>query len=165
MKKILLLLAILLPISISANAQAKHKANKETVRWHYELEPVAEGQSGSYKVKVWSFSKKKHVAEEQCKKNAVHGIIFKGYAANGRIRAQKALVPEFNAEEIHEEFFTKFFSTNGDYLKFVNVTSHVPEVIKRKKDYKVGMVVTVHKDALRKYLEDAGIIKKLGAGF
>ena len=39
------------------------------------------------------------------------------------------------------------------------------EVRKVGKQYKVGVVVTVSKDQLRKYLEDAGVIRSLTSGF
>ena len=38
-------------------------------------------------------------------------------------------------------------------------------VIKVGKEYKVGVKVLVNKDALRKAMEDAGIIKALGGVF
>jgi GTP-sensing pleiotropic transcriptional regulator CodY len=54
-------------------------------------------------------------------------------------------------------------------MKFVNCTSDgVPDensCVKVGKEYKVGIVVSVAKDALRKDLEDAGIIKGLSSGF
>ena len=34
-----------------------------------------------------------------------------------------------------------------------------------KKEYKVGVVVSVNKDELRKYLESEGILKGLASGF
>ena len=39
------------------------------------------------------------------------------------------------------------------------------EVVKVGKTYKIGLVVSVSKDALRKALEKAGVVKALGAGF
>jgi hypothetical protein len=39
------------------------------------------------------------------------------------------------------------------------------EVRKVGKEYKVGVVVTVNKDMLRKHLEEAGIVRGLGSGF
>ena len=50
-------------------------------------------------------------------------------------------------------------------MKYVSVTSASQEVIKVGKEYKVGMVVSVHKDALRKALENAGVVKGLSHGF
>jgi hypothetical protein len=49
-------------------------------------------------------------------------------------------------------------------MKYVT-TSGVPQTIKVGKEYKVGMVVSVSKDQLRRDLEAAGIIKGLATGF
>nr|WP_287495058.1 hypothetical protein [Candidatus Brachybacter algidus] len=72
-------------------AQSKKKADKETAIWRYELEPAGTGIQGSYQIKVWSYSKKAETAIEQAKKNAVHGIIFKGFPSKERLSGQKAL--------------------------------------------------------------------------
>lgn len=155
----------MLPLASVVFAGATTKADAQTAAWRYEIQPVAEGKQGTYKVKVWSFSKKKEVAQEQSKKNAVHGILFKGYAPAGRIHGQNPIVSDPSVQAEHADFFRSFFATGGDYMRFVSLTSNVPEYIKVGKEYKVGLIVTVQKDALRKYLEDNGIIRALNAGF
>ena len=166
MKTKTFLLVICLFSALSVFAGANKKADKQTIEWRYEIEPEGQGAQGSYKVKVWSFSKKQNVAQEQCKKNAVHGIVFKGYAGvPGKVAPQKPLVIDPAAVDQHADFFEKFFADGGDYMKFVQVVSGVPTVFQVGKEYKVGLIVIVQKDALRKYLEAAGVIKSLSAGF
>ena len=46
-----------------------------------------------------------------------------------------------------------------------SVVNALKGVIVGSKEYKVGVVLSVNVTALRKDLEDAGIIKSLGAGF
>ena len=66
----------------------------------------------------------------------------------------------------HKDFFKLFFDdTRGEYMKYVSLTSKPQDIIKVGREYKVGVVVSVHKDALRKSLENAGIIKGLSHGF
>ncbi|MBK6276177.1 MAG: hypothetical protein IPF58_16500 [Saprospirales bacterium] len=111
--------------------------------------------------KVWSYSKNAKVAIEQAKKNAVHGIVFKGFAGSGQIcPSQKALAPEVGVEDKHKDYFEKFFKDGGDYMKYVSVSGDgIPQTIKVGKEYKIGIIVSVMKDALRKDLEVAGVIK------
>ena len=90
-KLISLALIIVLGLSISVSAQAKKKANKDTEDFVYEIEGVGVGTQGTYLVKVWSYSKKPTVAINQAKKNAVHGIIFKGFSGKPGIPGQKPL--------------------------------------------------------------------------
>lgn len=166
------LIAIFLStLVLNSSAQAKKKAAADTERWRYELICVGTGSQGTYLVKVWSYSKKPDVAKEQALKNAVHGVIFKGFPGGNNCQSQKPMArnPELQTEKA--EFFEAFFNTeNGAYRRYVNFTTNgVPaagDVIKaNKKEYKVGVVISINKDELRKYLESQGIIKGLDAGF
>lgn len=150
-------------------SQARKKAENDTKEWRYEVEVVQQGTEGTYLVKVWSYSKKPNVAIEQAKKNAVHGIVFRGVAASGRVPGQKALTNNPNLEMEKQEFFDDFFADGGKYMKFVNVTGDgsvaAEDRMKVGKEYKIGVVVSVNVQALRSDLEAAGIIKGLNSGF
>jgi hypothetical protein len=167
-----ILLLSLLTFGLTAKAQkGKKKADKETIAWRYELEALATGVQGTYQIKVWSYSKNVETATEQVKKNAIHGIIFKGFPNKGREQGQKPLARHPNAYDENEKFFTEFFKTgSGDYLKFVTLANNgqigAGDRIKiSKKEYKIGIVVSVNVAELRKYLESNGIIKSLSNGF
>jgi hypothetical protein len=168
-KHTILIVLILFCFSVSGNAQAKRKANKDTEAWRYEIEAVQTGVQGTYLIKVWSYSKKPDVAIEQAKKNAVHGVIFRGFAGKQGIPGQQALTSNVSLEQEKADFFDPFFSNGGKYMKFVASTNDgavaAEDRMKVGKEYKVGVIVSVNVSALRKDLEDAGIIKKLGAGF
>lgn len=168
MKKTVLFALLL--ISAISFAQAKKKADQATEEWRYEIECAGIGTDGTYLIKVWSYSKKGSVAISQAKKNAIHGIIFKGFTGSGQgCNSQKPLVSNPNLEEEKEEFFKVFFEDGGKYMKFVNASSDgnvdAADRMKVGKEYKIGVVVSVMKDALRKDLEAAGIIKGLSSGF
>ncbi|HRO75533.1 MAG TPA: hypothetical protein PLP27_05245 [Crocinitomicaceae bacterium] len=166
--KLILILSFFVPTLCLAQ---KKKADKDTQQWRYEIQATDQQSSqGTYQIKVWSYSKNADVATEQAKKNAVHGIIFRGFPANGRVQGQKALTNNPNLEQEQESFFKDFFNTGGKYLKYVSLVNNgaiaAGDRIKiSKKEYKVGVVITVNVSELRKDLENAGIIKKLDAGF
>jgi hypothetical protein len=155
----------------TANSQVgkQNKADRQTVEWRYELEGMGTGANGTYLVKVWSYSKSANIAMEQAKKNAVHGIIFKGFSDAKGGQSQKALARDPNVEQEKEDFFSDFFAEGGKYMKFVSVTNDgaigAGDRIKVGKEYKVGVIVSVRKEDLRKDLEAAGIIKGLASGF
>ena len=167
--KIFTLSFLFLGFQLAANAQASKKADKDTREWRYEVEAVQQGVQGTYLIKVWSYSKKPEVAIEQAKKNAVHGIIFKGYTGTSSVPGQKALTTNVNLEQEKADFFDPFFSDGGKYMKFVSVTNdgaiEASDRMKVGKEYKIGVIVSVHVSALRKDLEDAGVIKSLSNGF
>lgn len=162
MKQYIVLLFLLFSCSWGAYAQGKKG-------YQYEIQSydgsVAADPHFSI-VKVWSYGKREKLTRRECAKNAVHGIIFKGYAAasmRSEDRGFKALCPE--GYDTHEDYFDKFFSS-GDYLQYVQESSNgelmATDVIKiAKREYKVGMIVVVNTEALRKRLEKDGIIKKL----
>lgn len=165
-----MLFAFLASTSYSQKA-AKKKADKQTEAWRYEIECSGVGTDGTYLIKVWSFSKKPAVAAEQSKKNAVHGIIFKGFVGNRDkgCPTQKPLANSPNLEMEKADFFDPFFEEGGKYMKFVSLSSDgnmgSKDVIKVGKEYKVAVILSVYKDLLRKDLEDAGIIRGLTSGF
>jgi len=170
--KLLILSYFLLSLNNLSFSQRKKKlANEDTEAWKYEIEAVKTGTQGSYLVKVWSYSKKPEIAIEQAKKNAVHGIIFQGFIGKQGVPGQKPLTNNSNLEFEKEDYFTTFFSDNGGkYMKFVSLTTDgsvsAEDRLKiDKKTYKIGVIVSVNVSLLRKELEDAGIINKLGAGF
>ena len=161
-----LLLIVLTSFSLSISAQNK-KADKDTRNWVYEIEPVGVGTQGSYLIKVWSYSKKPMVALEQAKKNAVHGIIFKGFTGIQGVPGQRPLTNNPNLEVEQAEFFKNFFAEGGKYMKFVNITNDgsvaAEDRLKIGKEYKIGVVVSVNVAGLRKDLEDAGMVRVLNS--
>jgi hypothetical protein len=164
------MLLFILPVTL-VSAQARKKAEQATREWRYELQCSGVGVDGTKLVKVFSYSKKADVAIEQAKKNAVHGMIFKGYAGNSATRCPSAPPLSNNpaVEKEKAEYFESFFDDGGPYMKFVAVSgdgSIAPgDRVKVGKEYKVGIVVSVMYDQLRKELENAGIIKGLSSGF
>ncbi|MDR1455748.1 MAG: hypothetical protein LBJ01_08865 [Tannerella sp.] len=165
MKKAIVLLML---VSFSCRT-AQKAADSYTRQWHYEINPVSVGTQGSYLIKVWSYSQKPDVAVEQAKKNAVHGIIFRGFTGMNGVMGKPPLTNSPNLEEEKRDFFDPFFADGGKYLKFVTLTNDgsiaAKDRLKVGKDYKIGVIVSVNVDLLRRDLEEAGIIRRLGAGF
>jgi hypothetical protein len=166
-----MLLAFSLSTNIYSQKKAKKKADQDTKNWRYEIQCVNVSSDGSYVIKVFSYSKNKNVAIEQSKKNAIHGVIFRGIPQSdiGCVR-QPPLARHPNLEEKNRDFFKEFFLENGNYQKFVTLTTDgaiAPEDRLRvgKKEYKIGIIVSVNIAGLRKQLESAGIIKGLSSGF
>lgn len=170
-KGFILVISLMLGFSVSSNAQGKKKAENDTNNWRYEINCINVGVKGTYIIKVWSYSKKPKIAIEQAKKNAVHGIVFRGFTGNGsNCNSQSALANNSNLANEQKDFFKEFFTDGGKYMQFVNLSNDGSidsgDITKvSKKEFKVGVIVSVNKDALRKDLEDAGIIKGLSTGF
>jgi len=166
MKKFLLLLltaAICLPMTAATIRQKK--ADKDTNQFRYEIECAGNAIQGTYLVKVWSYSKKASVAENQCRKNAVHGVIFKGYGGGQGCVSQRPLANQPGVEDQYKDYFKEFFAEGGEFQKYASIMEGTVETVKVGREYKVGVVVSVRKDDLRKALEAAGIIKTLNSGF
>jgi len=153
-------------IGFSQTKKDKKKADKQTEAYRYELVCAGTGVQGTYLVKVWTYAKNSDIAFEQSKKNAVHGVIFKGFTGNSidGCTSQRPMAANPTIEQEQSDFFKKFFGKGGDYMKYVSVSGG-REMVKVGNEYKVGVVVSVAKDQLRKDLEAAGIIKGLSSGF
>lgn len=148
-------------------AQSKRKADKQTAQWRYELQAaVGQAAEGAALVRVWTYSTKPTIAEGQAGKNAVHGIIFKGFPSSmdgTRIVGREPLINDPEIEEANKDYFKEFFKTGGAYQRYVSyIGNGIPDQqIKVGKEYKIGVVVIVLVDQLRKRLEDDGIIKAM----
>lgn len=165
MKKFLLLAALILATTLTGAAKKPTKSEQAMQQFRYELECAGNGVQGTYLVRVWTYDKKQKDAQAACARNAVHGVIFKGFAGGDGCIGQKALVPTPGAEMEHEDFFRLFFSDKGEYRKYVSVVAGSELCEKVGREYRAGAIVSIQKDELRKALEAAGIIKGLNYGF
>ena len=166
---ILMMAFVFSSISSSAQFNKKRKSKKDTHNFRYEIACIGEGKQGTYAIKVFSYSKKPRIAIEAAKRNAVHGIIFKGISG-GQCVNKPALARNPNLEQEKADFFKAFFANGGKYSKFVVASTdgaiEAGDITKvSKKEYKIGVNVSVNVALLRKDLEAAGIIKGLGSMF
>ncbi len=167
-----LLLILLLAFASGANAQWKNnKANEDTKIWRYDIECEGIAKRGSKLVKVWSYSKNKKHAISHAMKNAIHGIVFKGYAGGEQgCTPLKPLVKSTETETTYKDFFNDFFKDGGEYLKYVSAATDgniaAGDRLKvSRREYKIGAIVNVQYEQLRKRLEKEGIIRSLTSGF
>lgn len=151
------LILLILCLSVACNSNAK---KKEPIIG-YDIEySGAEGVSGTYMIQVWINTTKATLSTEEFKRYAVEGILFKGYA-----RPQQERVAPMVSDAIRQaksDFFNAFFE-NGDYSKYASVLGNTVKNLKiTKKEYRLGMIISISESQLRKDLEEAGIISKLG---
>ena len=135
--------------------------------YDYEVHSLGVGGQGSYLIKVYSYASNQKKAIERAKRDGVDAVLFKGIPAGPGVSAQKPLVsPQDHAK--NEKFFKEFYKS-GRYLQFVALsndgTIRPQDRLKVGSQYKIGVALSIQKDALRKYLESEGIIKKLGSIF
>lgn len=166
MKKLSFLIALLLPFIATAATPCK-KADKETEQMRYELQAtIGQAPEGSALVRVWTYSKKANVATDQAGKNAVHGILFKGYPSynegNNRIVGREAMITDANVQQEKQAYFDEFFADGGAYQRFISFIGNgePDKILKVDKEYKVAITVIVQVDALRQRLQEDGIISK-----
>lgn len=168
-KKIVIVALFVTGLLFATSCASSRKMNRDTEQFRYELEGVSTGSQNSYQVKVWSYSRSSNLAIEQAKKNAVHGIIFKGFPDNGRVKGQRPLASNPNLEQEKAEFFQEFFKDGGKYQKYVTLSNNgsiaAGDRMRIGSEYKIGVIVNVNVTSLRKDLEAAGVIKGLTGGF
>ena len=147
-----------------ASCGSASRLSKADTPWTYEIESVGVGADGTYAIRVWSYYKNAKIPLEVAKRNAVHAVIFKGVPAGNGAASQPPLKTDAVTAS-DSVFFGNFFQ--GEYQDYINsVASGSLRILKlRAREYKIGYVVSVAKDNLRKYLEDQGVIKGLSSGF
>lgn len=148
----------LLFITASIFTISQHNTN---LKWNYDIEIVSESDNSNYIVKVSTYFKKPVLNIELSKKNAIHGVIFKG------VRNHPPLTNNLSVEK--SKFFKEFFGPKRMYSKFVSEITKgsigIDKIIKSKKGYKISSILMINHLQLRKYLENQGIIKPLNDGF
>jgi len=138
--KLMLILAFMSLSITNINAQfKKRKANKDTKIWRYDVE--------------------------------CEGIAKQGSKLGGRgCSSLRPLVRKADTESKFHEFFENFFKDGGEYLKYVSAATDgriAPgDRLKiSKREYKIGVIVSIKYDELQKRLEQEGIIRGLTSGF
>ena len=161
-------ISVLLFAAGTATAQSGKvkKAEAATAAWLYDIRCMTSqgvpliGDNHCVVV-VTQESARVDIATAQSKKNAVHGVIFKGLGGD----VMGALYD--GAYETHQAFFDAFFADGGAYAKYADYvkTSIVGagDVVRNKKtkDYRVSVAVKVDFTGLRTFLEENGVIEKL----
>ncbi|MBE9467979.1 MAG: hypothetical protein IMY72_06615 [Bacteroidetes bacterium] len=166
------LAVLVIPFMLNdANAQSRRKIRKLEwgSKYNYEINCLGVGNDGTKIFKVWAFDKKVDVAVRKAKSHAISACIFRGIPAGGGADRTPAIITSASAEEKNAEYFDKFFAPGGRYLGYVNLSSDGypkgKDKIKMKKGYKVGIIVSIDFDRLRKDLEKDGVARGLSSGF
>lgn len=126
------------------------------------------GKPGTVVMTVWSYNKTPKIEDEVVFENSIKCLLFEGIEADEsrRMKGRPALAP--GAYEYNADYFNAFFS-NKDYLPFcsIGMDGYVEQgdLIKMGNGYKIGKLVIVEYDQLRKKLVSDGIIRGLDSGF
>ncbi len=115
-------------------------------------------------LKATAIGKTREEATGKSKRNAVAAILFKGVP--GSAVSSPLLGSEVNyLHDKYKSFFDEFFAPKGDFNRFVNLPGSVDpqDIIAIKKiGFEVAAACQVNYLELRYYMEEKGIIKKLG---
>lgn len=145
---------------------AKLTDPRTSTSYDYEVVFIRTGVEGTELFKVFSYGRNERECIEAAKVNAIKAVLFKGIPGSG---LQRPMITEAGAEEKYKAYFNQFFSSGGRYLNFVALSSDGSidsrDRMKVGRMLKIGFVVSVQKDNLRKELQDDKIIKSLSSGF
>ena len=131
----------------------------------YEMECAGIGVQGTYLVKVWAYGSERDINIDLLKRYAVHGVIFRGYTALSGCPAQRPMASSPALEQERANFFEPFFGIDKAYNRYASDVGGGFERIRVGNEYKIGTVISVAKDLLRRDLEAAGVIRALSGGF
>ena len=149
------LMVMLLAISFEAGAKGDKMPQ-------YDITGAGSGTEGTILVKVYVYGKK--VSDQDLKRVAVHGVVFRGCSGNESGAHQPAMASP-TAEADNAEFCQEFFASDGQCQGFATIISGSYDRVKTQKGYKIGAILSVNKSSLRRELEKAGIVKRLDSGF
>lgn len=125
----------------------------------YTIAGFGQGKNGAYMVKVTSVVKDVKTAKEVLRRNAVHGVLFRGFMNNSDGGTnQRSLIEDPSIERTKAEFFKAFWE-GKEYEKYAQIIPSSLKSVKEKKMYEVSAVFLVDKESLLHYLEVNGIVQ------
>lgn len=127
------------------------------------LECLGTDLDGSQTIRVSGIGRTRAASREQCRKNAVWAVIFKGVTGGIGNCNLRPLINEPNAAEKYEEYFNIFFTDNGEYLKYCSMEDnkkYSQKKAKAKTHANYTYTVRVLRPELRQRLIDDGVLKK-----
>ncbi len=167
-KSLFTIIVLLLVVANSFGQTRKERKAMYDSQYNYELACLGVGNDGTKLLKVWGYGKKVDNAIYDAKRTAVAAVIFRGVPAGNGAAPTPSILPVDGYEQ-HIDFFDEFFKDGGMYLSFVNLTTDgTPggsDNIKMSHGYKVAVAASINFSALRKYLEEKGVVKRMDAGF
>ncbi|MBQ9638933.1 MAG: hypothetical protein IJV22_05195 [Bacteroidales bacterium] len=128
----------------------------------YDITGAGSATEGTVLVKVYVYGM--HVSDEDLKRAAVHGVVFRGFA-NTASRVQQPAMASPTAEADNQSYCDAFFARDGMCQNYAQIVSGSYDRVKTKKGMKCGATVQVNKSALRKELEKGGVVRSLSSGF
>lgn len=133
--------------------------NSIIAQGNYDIAGCGQGKNGAYLVKVTSVLKDVKMSRDVLRRNAVHGVMFRGFMNNtdGGTN-QKPLIEDPNVEQIKSSFFNAFWGEKS-YERYAQMTETSFTSVKVKKGYEVSAIFLVDKESLQHYLEESGIIQ------
>lgn len=156
-------IAILAFLFSTLVVEAKGKADDAMFNNYMISGAGSSAASGSYLVRVSVTTKNPRLSDADIARCAVHGVLFHGFSGENS-HFEKPLAGSAATEAQNQEFFDNFFASQAQtYSNLLPSTRSVTKVDKKK--YIVTQVVEVHKDQLRRFLQDAGIIRGLNSAF
>lgn len=156
MKRLLSLTILLLAFFMGAMARGGDKMPQ------YDITGAGSGTEGTILVKVYVYAKS--VKDEDLKRAAVHGVVFRGCTGNQSGARQPAMAPA-TAESDNAAFCEAFFAVDGPCQNYATVVSGSYDRVKTQKGYKSGAILQIDKTSLRNELEKAGVVRSLSSGF
>lgn len=136
------------------------KTNDSLVYATIETKAIATEMDGSYVLRVQGNGTTREMARGNAIRQAVHDVIFKNiYKTYDDHKMIYALISEPTMEQTYEDFFNRFFSSNGEYLKYVDTTRKAKLKFESYTNRTIIMNVVVNRAALKQMLQSANLTR------
>jgi len=128
-----------------------------------EVNFIGSGERGTLKVKSIGYGKKwKNIdeAKKNAEINAFNAILFRGIPGSDIGNAMVG-TNESEHKSNHSDYFREFFQ-NMRYRTFVMSSEAISPIVQQKGYQKITVALTINLNALRRDLEQSGVIRKFG---
>ena len=175
MKKIMMMLAFVLVCMVAGAkdpevVDVSQKSDGQTAISFF-LTGEGVGNGGRPTITATCSAKKANkVTDDDIRRCAVRGVLFKGWTDKSNTSAYDAssnhppIAGSADRETMNADYFADFFGS-GEAIKYVDILPDTRKVSKNGKVYYVSQMVSVNVSELRKKLERDGITKSLKTGW
>lgn len=126
----------------------------------YPTECISQNADGTLLLRVWAVAEHGGTAIVEAQKRALSDVIFNGINNGISNNSQVPLVIAGSARTKYEDYFLRFFASDGEWAKYVSYDKSHRSAMKRFKNQGTktrGILVIVDRQALKARLKQDGI--------
>ena len=125
-----------------------------------EVQHLGSSEKGTIRVRAAGYGVTKFLALENAERNAFEAVLFRGVP--GSEYTKPMVSNETESRNMHSDFYRTFFEERGYKTYLLSSKTSTDFDLMKMRQKNLDAVIKINVDALRRGLEQAGVIRKFG---